>query len=401
MGVKYLPSEDLGYIKEAISGELRRGLRAFCLERWQSLHENYAKLNMSESGVSPLKLYELEELGLNIESLREIEIGYGWTRGSPELRERISELYGGEVEEEEILITNGSAEANLVAALTTVSENYLYGTDVPNYMQLPGLAPFLGGKMLKLMRSHPSWEFPVGEAVRLIEEKRPKAFFICNPNNPTTKVMKENALEELGDAARRSGTILIFDEVYWGSELHGDRKSALEIIGKDVAVSISGLSKVYGMPGLRIGWIAGNKGLVNKAWAFKDYTSIAPSVLSDKIASTVLKPDSIKRLRERSRSILKKNSDAFSSKLSDVLEIVPPEAGMFAWARVPWTNDTLEISWELFKDRGILVNPGECFDSPGFLRIGLGHDPSSFPKHAEELRIALQMLREKSVYIGK
>jgi aspartate/methionine/tyrosine aminotransferase len=378
--------------REILLGEIRRGLRAFCLERWQSLHENYARVNLSDSGVAPLTLAELEELGLDLGGLRGLELGYGWTRGSPELRSRISELYGGEVGEGEILVTAGSAEANLAAAMSLVEEGDLVGVDVPNYMQVPGLVRFLGARARELKRTHPSWRFPVGEAVRFIEEEKPKVVFVCNPNNPTATVLRESEVEEMAEAARRAGALLVFDEVYWGSEQGGDRPSALEIAGKDVALSVCGLSKVYGMPGLRLGWLAGRRDLVERAWAVKDYVSIAPSILSDRIASTVLTRDNVAKLRKRAREIVKGNFELLLKTIdSDLLQPLPVEGGAFAWAKVPWAEDTLSLCELVFARRGVLVNPGECFENPGFLRIGLGQRQESF---AASLRELVEALRE-------
>jgi len=381
--------------RSKVLGRLRGRLEAFCLERWQSLHENFARVNMSESGVFPLRLADLEELGLRLEDLKDLELSYGWTRGSPELRERISELYGGEVSAEEVLVTAGSAEANFSVLISTVEDGDLAFVDLPNYMQLPGLLKFLGARAEALRRSHPSWRFPIEKALEKIEAEKPKAVFICNPNNPTGKVMKEEELEELGEAARKAGSMLIFDEVYWGSELDGERPSALEVIGKDFAVSVSGLSKVYGLPGLRIGWIAGRRELIERAWSVKDYLSISPSVLSDRIASAVLTSISVQKLRERARSIVKKNLELFSSKAKgDLLDPVIPEGGAFIWVKIPWEDDTLALSEELFSSYGILVNPGECFESPGFLRIGIGQESTAFSRSLDELLAGLLRIRE-------
>lgn len=378
-------------INEILFKDVRKGLKAFCLERWQSLHENYARFNLSESGVFPLKLHELELLGLKIEDLKEMSLGYGWTRGSPELREKISELYGGEAGKDEVLVTAGSAEANFILAMSIVREGDLVFVDVPNYMQMPGLLPFFGARVKELRRSPPSWKFPTEKAVKMIEEEKPKAVFICNPNNPTGQVISEKELEELEAVARRVGTILVFDEVYWGSEIENDRPSVLEMLGKDAVVSVSGLSKVYGMPGLRIGWIAGKKEIVEMAWSIKDYTSIAPSVLSDRIASAVLSAETVRALRERARRIVKKNYEIFASTIPrDLLDPLPPQAGAFVWARVPWENNTLALSMMLFSSRGILVNPGECFGEPGFLRIGLGQESSEFSNSLAELAKGLK-----------
>lgn len=70
--------------------------------------------------------------------------------------------------------------------------------------------------MVKLRRGSPSWRFPLGEAVELVEEQRPRAVFIRNPNNPTATVLREGEIEDVTEVARKNGTLLVFDELYWG-----------------------------------------------------------------------------------------------------------------------------------------------------------------------------------------
>lgn len=374
------------------------GLPVFCLERWQSLHETEARVNLSESGVHPLSLAELADYGVELEELSRVELGYGWTRGSPELRSAISEMYGGAIAPEDVVVTAGSAEANLLAVLSLVSRGDVVLVDVPNYMQVAGLLRWVGARVVYLRRGPPGWGFPLQRAVELIEELRPRAVFVTDPNNPTGSYMTKRELGELASVAERWGTALVFDEVYWGTERGEPKVSVLQLPAPEGSVSVSGLSKTYGLPGLRLGWLASrSKTVVRRAWSIKDYVSIAPSILSDRVASRVLRPEAAERLRGRSRRIVSENLEAVRSMLPNdgLLELYPTSAGAYVWARVPWTEDTLALSYGLFKVSGILVAPGECFDAGGHVRIGVGLKPESFRRGFGELLAALGDLRER------
>ncbi|MEM1561060.1 MAG: pyridoxal phosphate-dependent aminotransferase [Ignisphaera sp.] len=382
-------------LRELLLGNVVEGLQYFCLERWQSLHENRASIVLSESGVHPLTLLELEEYGVDIHAVLEREIGYGWTRGSPELRERISELYGGAVGVEDVVVTNGSAEANFITVLSTISRDGTVVVDVPNYMQVPGLLKWIGAKVIYLWREPPDWRFPVEKAIELMERYRPKAVFVTDPNNPTGSYMDTKELKMLVEEAERRGTLLIFDEVYWGSERSGSRSSAIQVSDGENTISISGLSKVYGLPGLRIGWIATRcQRCVEKMLGLKDYTSIAPSILSDYIASKILTQNNVDRLRRRARWIVEKNIEILKNELThrgNIIEVYWPSAGAFIWAKTPWTKHTLELAYTLYERYGVLINPGECFEIKGYLRIGIGQKPEVFGRN---IRYTLNSIEE-------
>ncbi|MCC6033056.1 MAG: aminotransferase class I/II-fold pyridoxal phosphate-dependent enzyme [Desulfurococcaceae archaeon] len=386
-------------LRQILFGEVLSGLPVFCLERWQSLHETSARVLLSDSGVHPLSIAELSDYGLSLDQLSRVELGYGWTKGSPKLRERISEIYGGSVGPENVLVTNGSAEANLLTVLGLVRSSDLVLVDVPNYMQIPGLLKWLGARVIFLRRNPPDWSFPIDDAISLMRQHKPKAMFVNDPNNPTGTYMTGRELEELSYEAEKTGTTLVFDEVYWGSELQEPRPSVLEIASSGQAVSVSGLSKVYGLPGLRVGWVAGSEKLISRLWSLKDYTTIAPSILSDHIASVMLERDNVKRLRERAKSIVRGNLEILEgaySEAGDLFEVVWPSAGAYFLARIPWSDDTLMIAHELFREYGVLVNPGECFEIPGYLRVGLGQQPTQFRDSLRTLVNGLEGIREKT-----
>ncbi len=386
-------------LRQTLFGEVLSGFPVFCLERWQSLHETSARVLLSDSGVHPLSIAELFDYGLSLDQLSGVELGYGWTKGSPKLRERISEIYGGVVSPENVLVTNGSAEANLLTVLGLVRSSDLVLVDVPNYMQVPGLLKWLGARVIFLRRNPPGWGFPIDDAISLMRQHKPKAMFVNDPNNPTGTYMTRRELEELSYEAEKTGTTLVFDEVYWGSELQEPRPSVLEIASSDQAVSVSGLSKVYGLPGLRVGWVAGSEKLISRLWSLKDYTTIAPSILSDYIASVMLERDNFRRLRERAKSIVRSNLEILKwahSGAGDLFEVVWPRAGAYFLAKIPWSGDTLMVAYELFREYGVLVNPGECFEIPGYLRVGLGQQPTQFRNSLQNLIDGLARIREKT-----
>ncbi len=384
-------------LEQPYGGMVVSGLPFFCLERWQSLHETRVEVLLSESGVHPLSLRELEELGAAVD--RGLELGYGWTAGSPRLRRAIASLYNAPIGEGNVLVTNGSAEANLVTTLSIVEPGDTVLVDMPSYMQVRGLLEFRGARVVEVWRRPgEGWRLPVEEYAKLIEAHRPKAVFVNNPNNPTGSRARRGELEKLSSAAAEHGAMLVFDEVYRGLEHDGARTpSIVEVAGLDNAVAVGGLSKVYGLPGLRIGWIVASEKIVERAWAVKDYTSIAPSILSDHIAGQLLSnPSNVEALEARARRIVAENLETLGEVISEfpgLLEIVRPEAGAYTLARTPWTRDTMSLAQRLVEDYSILVVPGECFGLPGYLRIGLGSRPETFRRQAKRLVEALANLK--------
>jgi len=377
-------------------------LPEFCLERWQSLRETKARILLSESGVDPLTIEALNEMGASL-TLDKVVLSYGWTRGSPSLRHAIADFLGG-VSPENVLVTNGSSEANFLAVMTIVSPGDSVIVDMPNYMQIPGLLAWKRAEVFEAWRIGESqWQLPVREIVEAVRKIKPRALFITSPNNPTGAVDWES-LETIVAELRNTHTILVVDEVYRGLEIHGETSRSALRLGIEYGVPVvvtGGLSKVFGLPGLRIGWLASNiNGIVEKAWSLKDYTTISPPRLSEVIATEALRDPLRSRLIVRAKGIVKRNIEILRELLQgkeDLLEPYWPAAGAFLLARLPWAKDTMKLSEKLYEERGILVVPGECFDMPGYIRVGLGREnPSVAREEFEELLEGLEKLRGSS-----
>jgi len=172
----------------------------FELERTQSLYENAVKYNLTESGIHPFTLEELLDKE-EIEDLLSLRLGYGQTNGSLELREAISRLYPG-ADMDNILVTNGSAEANFINIWCNLDAGDELLLMVPNYMQMWGIARAFGVTVKPFhLREELNWNPDLDELKSLITP-RTKMIAVCNPNNPTGAVMSDEAMEEIPNGAQ-------------------------------------------------------------------------------------------------------------------------------------------------------------------------------------------------------
>jgi hypothetical protein len=138
------------------------------------------------------------------------------------------------------------------------------------------------------------------------------------------------------------------------------------------------MSKAYGLPGLRIGWVAGPASIIAELWARKDYLSIAPSSLSDHLAQVALRPEVRPRILERTRGIVNANFSVLADWMrghDPGFRLVPPRAGAIAYPRYSWAINSTRLMERLRDEQSLLVVPGDQFGMDGFLRIGLGNEP--------------------------
>lgn len=354
-------------------------IEPFAMERWQSTWEHRTRFNLSESGVRPLSIGELLSLEGDspapaaLDMLR-IRLGYTQGNGAAELRERIALIYPG-ADHESVLVTTGSSEANFLAALALLEPDDHVVFLAPNYLQLRGLGRAWGGAVTELLhREELGWDIDPDEIDRAVTPKT-KLIVVTNPNNPTGKVLGEATLDRIAGAAARAGAWVIADEVYRGAELSGDETPSLWERCERVVVT-GGLSKAYGLPGLRVGWaISKDPALVERLWSYHDYTSICPAGPSEVLAIAALDPVRRLRILERTRGILRENLPvirAWADAEPGRFTYRPPDAGAILWVRYEGSAPSAEIAERLRAQEDVLVVPGAHFGMEGFLRIGYG-----------------------------
>jgi aspartate/methionine/tyrosine aminotransferase len=354
-------------------------LEAFDMERLQSTYENLVELNLSESGVRPLSPRELLQDAEAIAAMVDQPLVYTQSNGTEDLRARIADLYPGATVDH-VEVTNGGSEANYVATWRLVEPGDDVVLLVPTYMQIRGLARGFGGTVREWRlvedRAAGRWRVDL-DALRALVTTRTKLIVICNPNNPTGARLSAADLDGIAREADRVGAWILSDEIYRGAEVDG--RETASMWGRSARVLItSGLSKAYGLPGLRIGWIAGPPDVVASCWSYHDYTTIAPSALSDRLARHALVPARRAAIIERTRTIIRSNLpilERWLAERSAVFSWILPEAGAIGYVRYLHAINSTELVTRLREEKSVLIVPGDHFGMDHYLRIGFGDSP--------------------------
>jgi hypothetical protein len=356
-------------------------IEPFELERWQSVWENKVELNISESGVHPLTTAELVPDVEQLKKILDVQQLYPQTNGSEELRTRIAELYPG-AKMENVLVTSGGSEANYVSTWGLIEPGDEVLFMMPNYMQIAGLARGFGATVKSLwLRESLDWGINVDDLPRLVTAKT-KIIAICNPSNPTGAVLREDMRAAILAAAEKVGAWVISDEVYRGAEFDGEMTATMWG-GYERVLATAGLSKAYSLPGLRTGWVVGPAKIIEKLWSYHDYTSISPSMLTDRLASAALEPVRRAWILNRTREAVRANYPALQKWLADrgdIFSHVAPKAGAIAWAGLRDGRDSAKMAEELRVQKSVLLVAGEQMGMESFVRFGFGGDQGHLQK---------------------
>ena len=367
----------------------------FAMERMQSTYENQVEFNLSESGVRPLSSRELVEDSVGLEGLLDQPLVYCQSNGTAELRAAIATQYAG-AGIDHIEVTNGGSEANFITTFRLIEPGDEVVLLVPNYMQTWGLSRAFGATIREWRliedRAAGKWRADIATLETLVSS-RTKMIVICNPNNPTGARLTAADLDGIARIADKHGAWILSDEVYRGAEL--DREETASMWGRSERVIVTnGLSKAYGLPGLRIGWIAAPTQLVASLWSYHDYVTIAPGALSDRLARVALEPSRRARLFERTRSILRANLPLVEGWLRDNagFEWIAPEAGAIFFVRYLHQVNSTALVNRLRTEKSVLMVPGDHFGMDGYLRLGFGEPPAYLTSALDRVRDLLASL---------
>ncbi|MHA1963708.1 MAG: aminotransferase class I/II-fold pyridoxal phosphate-dependent enzyme [Candidatus Thorarchaeota archaeon] len=368
-------------------------LERFELERIQSEWEHHVDYNLAETGVEPLHIRDLLDTKELKDQLFDIQLAYSQTNGTVALREAISHHYPGTTAEN-ILATSGGAEANFLVTWWLRKENpdrdeliFL----VPNYMQIGGIWKNLGGKVIpfKLELKEGMW-VPDLEGLKAAVSKKTAAIAICTPNNPTGKILTEEDLKAIVSIAAEHEAWVVSDEIYRGAELQEGKAPSVQGLSDKVLVT-SSLSKAYGLPGLRLGWVVcPSPQAALELWTYSDYTTICPAKTSDWLATLALSTDVQAKIEKRTRQVVRENwaiIEKWIASHSDLMTTIPPEAAAICFIKLKDGINSLDFTMKLMEEKSVLISPGEHFEMPGYIRIGFGTEK-------EYLEPALELIGE-------
>ena len=294
-----------------------------------------------------------------------LELNYGVDRGGPRLIELVAERYGGSADH--VMVTHGAQEALYLLYCTLLRPGDRVIAFRPGWQQAWDVPERLGCEVEILDLGD---EFGIdldrlanvsGDNLRLIT--------LNTPSNPTGRRLRPHEFEALVALAQRTSSYIVLDEEYVL-----DLSDSLALTGERV-ISVSSVSKVYGFPGLRVGWMYGPPEVVNVCVEYKHFTSISNSVLSEALAADVLSRSAqyageYRRLTEGGLRVL----TDWAGRHSRQVRLVPPEGTPFAWLHLATAESSLSFARRVL-DHGVLVMPAETFGTTRGFRLSFAREP--------------------------
>lgn len=369
----------------------------FDLEYTQSKWEQKVDINLTESGVHPIRLDEL--LGDDSDRLAALlatEINYPHVNGNPALRERIAGLYDGAAIDN-VLVTVGAAEANNIIVQTLLEPGDELATQTPTYKQVWGLAANAGHTVRPFhMRPEAGWALDIDALERQVNDHT-RIIAICNPNNPTGYILSEAEMDAIVAAADRVGAWILADEVYRGAERVREEETASFYGRYDKVLAVGSMSKAYGLPGLRVGWVVGPAATVDDIWRRHEYTTITASMLSNILATHALSADVRPRLLRRTREYIRNGFpvlEDWMKRQDGMFSFTPPQASAVSFIRYHLDINSTKLMEKLCSEASVFLGAGDSFGMDHHLRIAFGQDRAVLLDAFQRIERTLQSLKK-------
>ena len=368
-------------------------IKPFAVEEWMNAWEVGAKYNIAETCVDSISMNDLFELTGEdktefLNRLCARRLSYGDIEGLPEFRKGVCGLYKT-LNIENIVPTHGASGANHHVFYSLISPGDRVVSIMPTYQQLYSIPESYGADVQILHLSKENNYLPDLEKLRRLVTPETKMICINNPNNPTGALMSEQMLQEIVEIARSADAWILCDEVYRHlSQEDGWSPSIVDLYEK--GISVSSMSKVFSLAGLRLGWIATHDmSVVKSCLSHRDYNLVSCGVFDEMLAAAALKHRD--KLLERSRKIVRENLQILDDWVSSEPHVsyVKPKAGTTALVYYDLDIPSYEFCEEMYKKTGAFVTPGDCFEVPHSMRIGYAYGKQDLIAHGFTSRDAL------------
>ncbi|MFI5038557.1 MAG: aminotransferase class I/II-fold pyridoxal phosphate-dependent enzyme [Solirubrobacterales bacterium] len=368
-------------------------LSPFRIERFYARHEFTTRYMLSSSDCQSRTIGQLLEFEPDAHArLLSQWCGYTESLGAPELRKAIAGLYE-RTGPEDVAVATSAEEGILLVHHALLKPGDHAIVETPCYESAIALARSTGADVSPWQRRFDNgWRHDLDELERLMTP-RTRVLYINQPHNPTGTLMPQATFERVVELARERDVVLFCDEVY--RELEHDSAARLEAACDcyERAVSLGSISKTYGLPGLRIGWLACRDPEIRQALVtLKDYTTICASAPSELLVALALRHR--ERLVARNLEIVARNLpllDEFFARHADVFAWVRPTAGPIGFPVVRGVAD-VDALCEVLAKAGVLLLPGSVYDEPRHVRVGFGR--ADVPEALELLEELLKTLTE-------
>lgn len=353
-------------------------IKPFAVEEWMNAWETGAKYNIAETCVDSVSLDELFELTQENkqEFLAEFckqRLTYGYIEGKPEFKQGVCKLYHT-LQPEEIVPTHGATGANHHVFYSLLSPGDRVISIMPTYQQLYSIPESYGADVQIVKLKKENNYLPDIEEIKALITPNTKMICINNPNNPTGALMSTSFLQELVELARANGIYILCDEVYRHlTQTDEWCESIVDLYEK--GISVSSMSKVFSLAGLRLGWIAcHDKEVIKSCLSHRDYNLISCGFFDEAVAALALRHSD--KILARNRQLVRKNLQILTEwvKQEPHVQFVKPQAGTTALVYYDLPLDSYSFCEKMYKKTGAFVTPGDCFEEPQSMRIGYACD---------------------------
>jgi aspartate/methionine/tyrosine aminotransferase len=338
----------------------------FRLETHFSRWEFEARHHMTASDAETMTMSDLLALAgpEDRDAWERVSLGYTETWGAPALRETIASTYDT-LSGADILTFAGAEEGLYCAMLALLGPGDHAIVTVPNYQSMETLPLTIAGNVTGVaLRPENRRQLDLDE-LRAALRPETRLVAVNFPNNPTGAIADQATFRELVELCAERGIHLFSDEVYRGLEIDGAKRlpQAADLFDKGISLNV--MSKAYGLPGLRIGWIASrDHALLSRMEKMKHYLSICNARPSEVLAGIAIKAR--EAIFARNRALCAENMEklgAFFADHADLYEWVPPDGGCVAFPRYLGSDGVEAHCRRLVEERGVLLLPASLYVS--------------------------------------
>ena len=359
-------------------------IKAFAVEEWMNKYEDGAKYNIAETCVDSVSLDELfaltgEDKQAFLDAFCAKRLTYGDIFGRPEFKSGVCKLYKT-VQPGDIVPTHGAAGANHHVFCSLISPGDRVISIMPTYQQLYSIPESIGAELAVMHLKQENGYLVDLDELRALVTPETKMICINNPNNPTGALMSGERLRAIVDIARSVGAYVLCDEVYRHLTQQDEWcESIADIYEK--GISVSSMSKVFSLAGLRLGWIAcRDKAAIAAFLSHRDYNLISCGMFDEAVAALALRHSDV--MLARNRGIVRDNLAILDEwiKAHPHFYYTKPQAGTTALVYYDYDIPSYEFCTRMYHSAGAFVTPGDCFEQPKSMRIGYAYGKDALVK---------------------
>jgi aspartate/methionine/tyrosine aminotransferase len=369
-------------------------IKPFGVEIWMNEFETKCELNLAETCVESISIKELLELSgrndLSLSELLPLKMTYGAIEGSERLRKAIAALYQKQ-SPSNIVTTHGTIGANSLVHQALVSRGDRVISVIPTYQQHYSIPESIGADLVQLRLKPEDGYLPNLAELKTLATPGTRLIAINNPNNPTGALMDRAYLEQVAAIAREAGAWLLCDEVYRGTNQQGDGSTESIADLYEKGISTASTSKAFSLAGLRVGWIAAPREVIDAVLIHRDYNTISVGQLDEHFAAIAI--EHADAILARSRAITRTNLAILAEWVDseDHLSWFKPQSGTTALVKYHFDLPSRDFCIGLLQEEGVMFTPGSVMEMEGHVRIG----------YANNTEVLKQGLPRVSAYLAR